>query len=171
MIKNYLLIAWRSFLRGKSTSVISIAGLASGLAVALLIGLWIIDEVNFNKSFKNYQTIAQVYHHVTFGDQKLTISDVPAPLGEKLRSTFMEFDEVATCYYARDHVLSFEDKNIQNLDDLWSLNSSTYFCPTSSMAQHNLKNKIPSWYHKHLLLRYSAVIPWAKWSSSMIANC
>src|SRR5688500_13181592 len=106
MVKNYVIIAWRSFLRGKSTSVISIAGLSSGLAVALLIALWIIDEVSFNKSFKNYEHIAQVYHHVTFGDQKMTISDVPAPLGEKLRTSFIEFDEVATCSYAREHVLS-----------------------------------------------------------------
>jgi predicted permease len=112
MIKNYLIIAWRNFLRDKSTSVISIAGLSSGLAVALLIGLWIIDEVSFNKSFKNYEHIAQVYHHVTFGDQKMTISDVPAPLGEKLRTSFIEFDKVATCSYAREHVLSFEDKNL-----------------------------------------------------------
>lgn len=112
MIKNYLIIAWRNFLRGKSTSVISIAGLSSGLAVALLIGLWIIDEASFNKSFNNYEHIAQVYHHVTFSDQKMTISDVPAPLGEKLRTSFIEFNEVATCSYAREHVLSFEDKNL-----------------------------------------------------------
>ena len=112
MIKNYLVIAWRNFLRGKSTSVISIAGLASGLAVALLIGLWIIDELSFNKSFRNYKRIAQVYHHVTFGDQKMTISDVPAPLGENLRTGFIEFDKVATTSYAREHVLSFGDKNL-----------------------------------------------------------
>lgn len=112
MIKNYLIIAWRHFLRDKSTSVISIAGLSSGLAVALLIGLWIIDEVSFNKSFSNYAHIAQVYHHVTFGDQKMTISDVPAPLGERLRTSFIEFDEVATTSYAREHVLSFDDKNL-----------------------------------------------------------
>lgn len=130
MIKNYFIIAWRNFLRGKSTSVISIAGLSSGLAVALLIGLWIIDEISFNKSFKNYQHIAQVYHHVTFGDRKMTISDIPAPLGEKLRTSFIEFDEVATCSYAREHVLSFEDKNLSRLGrfvepqfiDIFSLN-------------------------------------------------
>lgn len=112
MIKNYLTIAWRNFIRAKTTSLISVAGLSAGLAVALLIALWIIDEVSFNKSFKNYQQIAQVYHHITLGDQKLTISDVPAPLGEKLRSTLAAFDKVATCSYAREHVLSFGEKNL-----------------------------------------------------------
>ena len=62
MIQNYLLIAWRNALRGKAATLITIAGLSSGLAVALLIGLWILDELSFNKSFKNYEYIAQVYH-------------------------------------------------------------------------------------------------------------
>lgn len=112
MIKNHLIIAWRAFVRTRSTSIISITGLSSGIAVALLIGIWIIDEVSFNKSFNNYDRIAQVYHQVTFGDEELTISDVPAPLGETLRGSVVELDQVAMSSYAREHVLSFENKNL-----------------------------------------------------------
>jgi hypothetical protein len=49
MIKNYLKTAWRNILTKRSTSFINISGLAVGMAVALLIGLWINDELSFNK--------------------------------------------------------------------------------------------------------------------------
>ena len=41
MIKNYLKIAWRNLIKNKVSSFINIGGLAVGMAVAMLIGLWI----------------------------------------------------------------------------------------------------------------------------------
>jgi len=40
--------------------LINIGGLAVGMTVALLNGLWILDEFSYNKSFTNYDRIAQV---------------------------------------------------------------------------------------------------------------
>ena len=45
MIKNYFKIAWRNLFKNKGTSLINIGGLAVGMAVATLIGLWIWDEL------------------------------------------------------------------------------------------------------------------------------
>ena len=73
MLQNYLKIALRNLLRNKVYSFINIAGLAVGMAVAMLIGLWIYDEVSANKHFKNYETLYQVKMHQTFdGDRKST---------------------------------------------------------------------------------------------------
>ena len=60
MIRNFILTAWRNLKRNKGYSAINIGGLAIGIMVALLIGLWVHDELNYNHSFKNYQHIAQV---------------------------------------------------------------------------------------------------------------
>ena len=60
MIKNYLKIAWRNLIKNKISSLINIGGLAVGMAVAMLIGLWIWDELSFNKYHQNYDRIAQV---------------------------------------------------------------------------------------------------------------
>jgi putative ABC transport system permease protein len=60
MIKSYLTIAWRNLIKNKASSVINIGGLAVGMAVAMLIGLWIWDELSFNKYHRNYDRIAQV---------------------------------------------------------------------------------------------------------------
>src|ERR1700761_4982972 len=60
MIKNYLKIAWRNLIRNKISSFINIGGLAVGMAVAMLIGLWIWDELSFNKYHQNYDRIVKV---------------------------------------------------------------------------------------------------------------
>ena len=49
MIKNYFKIAWRNLIKNKGYSAINIGGLAVGMAVAMLIGLWVYDELTFDQ--------------------------------------------------------------------------------------------------------------------------
>jgi len=60
MIKSYFKVAYRNLLKNKGYSFINIGGLALGMAVAMIIGLWVYDELSFNKYYKNYDRIAQV---------------------------------------------------------------------------------------------------------------
>src|SRR5580692_944063 len=60
MFRSYLRIAIRHLLRSKGSSFINIAGLAIGMATALLIGLWISDETSFDHYHANHNRIAQV---------------------------------------------------------------------------------------------------------------
>ncbi|HEY2726168.1 MAG TPA: ABC transporter permease, partial [Parafilimonas sp.] len=60
MFKNYFKTAWRSLKNDKLHSFINILGLSIGMSVAMLIGLWMYDELSFDKNFKNYDHIAQV---------------------------------------------------------------------------------------------------------------
>ena len=69
MLKNYFIIAWRNLLKSKIYSAINIIGLATGMAVAILIALWIWDELSYNNYFKNHQTIAQVMTTQTFNGE------------------------------------------------------------------------------------------------------
>ena len=69
MLKNYFKIAWRNLEKNKGYSAINIGGLAIGMAVAILIGLWIYDELSFNKFHKNYEHIAQVMIKGNFNGQ------------------------------------------------------------------------------------------------------
>jgi len=62
MYKNYLKIAWRNLKRNKGYSAINIGGLALGMAVVIVIGLWVIDEFTFNTYHKEHDKIAQVYN-------------------------------------------------------------------------------------------------------------
>ena len=61
MLRSYFKIAFRNLLRKRGYSFINIGGLAIGMMVTLLVGLWIADELSFNKNHDNYPTIAQVF--------------------------------------------------------------------------------------------------------------
>ena len=80
MIKNYFKIAWRSLKSNKGYSVINIGGLAIGMAVAVLIGLWLYDELSFNKYHKNYDRIAEVMVRSNFNGQRFSSTALPRPL-------------------------------------------------------------------------------------------
>jgi putative ABC transport system permease protein len=69
MIKTYIKIAFRNLMRNWAYSFINISGLATGMAVALLIGLWIWDELSFNAYFQNHQRLAQVMLNQTDGGE------------------------------------------------------------------------------------------------------
>lgn len=86
MLKNYfstgywVKTAWRSLFKDKMHSAINIIGLSTGMAVAILIGLWMHDELSFNKNYKNYNRIAQVIQNVTNNGEVQTWWNVPYPL-------------------------------------------------------------------------------------------
>lgn len=58
MFKNYFRIALRQLLKNKGYTFINVAGLATGMAIALLIGLWIQDECSFDHYSPNHNRIA-----------------------------------------------------------------------------------------------------------------
>ena len=61
MFKYNLKIAIRNLSKNKTSSLINIGGLTIGIVVALLIGLWVYDELSFNKNHKNYDRIGQIH--------------------------------------------------------------------------------------------------------------
>ncbi len=112
MFKSYFKIGWRSLLRNKSYSFINISGLAMGMAVATLIGLWVNDELSFNKSFKNYDRLGSIYHHLTFGEDIFTENSIPYPFGNQLKNNLPEVEEVAMASFAGEHLVTFEENKI-----------------------------------------------------------
>ena len=64
MIGNYLKIAFRNLAKHKGYSFLNMAGLSVGMAVALLIGLWLWDELSYNKYHDNYDRIGQIKQHL-----------------------------------------------------------------------------------------------------------
>jgi len=111
MLKNYLKTAWRSFYKNKFFSVINIGGLAVGMAVAMLIGLWIWDELSYDKYNKNYDRIAEVMQQSTVNGEVSTNYPCPAPLADELRNTYgSEFKHVVRSWWNQDHLLSYGNK-------------------------------------------------------------
>ena len=115
MIGSYFKIAWRTIIKSKMYSIINIAGLSVGMAVAMLIGLWMYDEVSFNKNFKNYDRVAQVAQNVTNNGEVQTWFSVPFPLAEEIRKNYgSDFKRVVMAGGWSDHIVTVGDKKIKS---------------------------------------------------------
>ncbi len=97
-------------LKNKIYSIINIAGLASGMAVAMIIGLWIYDEASANRHFKNYETLYQVMMHQTFDGVRYSQQALPFPIGEELKNKYPDFKGVAMCDWGQQHSLIYGEK-------------------------------------------------------------
>jgi len=113
MFRNYLKVALRNFSRNKIFSFINVAGLSVGMAVALLIGLWINDELSFNKQFEHYNRIAEVMQSQTFNGETGSQRSLPYPIGDELRKDYgSDFKYVSMASWNSDHVLTVGEKKI-----------------------------------------------------------
>ncbi len=115
MIKNYFKIAWRNLYKSKMLSTINIAGLAIGMAMAILISLWMYDELSFNKNFSNYDRIAQVIQNVSNNGEVSTWTNTPFPLAKVIRTSYgSDFKKVIMAVgIKQDHLLSYNDKKLK----------------------------------------------------------
>ena len=113
MIKNYLKTAWRNLQRNRASSFINIGGLAIGMAVAILIGLWMHDELSFDKNFQKYNRIAKVIQNVSNNGEVQTWNSVPYPLAEELRKNYgSDFKQVILSTGISNHILSYDEKKL-----------------------------------------------------------
>jgi ABC-type antimicrobial peptide transport system permease subunit len=113
MIKNYFKIAWRNLVKNRISSFINIGGLAVGMAVAMMIGLWIWDELSFDKYHQNYNRVAQVMQHLTFNGSVNTGAAISLPFDAEMRKSYgSDFKHIALSSWTEKHILNVGDKNI-----------------------------------------------------------
>src|ERR1700735_1480718 len=115
MIKNYLKIAWRNLIKNKVSSFINIGGLAVGMAVAMLIGLWVWDELSFNKNHQNYERIAQVNTRLIDPRTREIFrnNSMQVPMVTQLKTNYKSnFNHVIMASWDVDHILSAGDKKL-----------------------------------------------------------
>jgi ABC-type antimicrobial peptide transport system permease subunit len=86
------------------------------MAVAMLIGLWIYDELSFDKYHHNYDRLAQVMQHQTFNGTKGTQNSIPRPLEFALRNTYgSDFPYLSMASWTGDHILTFGEQKISKI--------------------------------------------------------
>lgn len=96
MLRHNLLITFRSFLRNKGSFWINLLGLSTGLTCALLIFLWVQDELSVDKFHKNdthlYQLLRKLHtpNGIVVGDW------VPGPLAEAVRDALPEVASITS---------------------------------------------------------------------------
>lgn len=90
MLKNQLKIAWRNLLKSKSLFSINIIGLTLGIATALLIVLFVIDELSYDTYHKNADNIFRVVLRGQMGGEIIKEAVSQAPVAPTLVDEFPE---------------------------------------------------------------------------------
>src|SRR5258706_12136906 len=116
MFKTNLKIAWRNLLKDRQFTLLNVLGLAAGLACALLIYLWVTDELSYDKFFANKDQLYQLMEHRKV-DGDVQISDESSGLlSETLIHQMPEIEyacPLAPPDWFQKFTLSAGDKNIK----------------------------------------------------------
>ena len=113
MFRNYLTTVLRNLRKNKAHSFINIAGLSLGMAVTMLICLWIWDELQFDKYHKHYDRIAQVMQNQTFNGKISTGKGNDIPMAAALRRSYGgDFKYVVLSSWNMNSIVAFGEKKI-----------------------------------------------------------
>lgn len=119
MFRNYLITAWRSLRRSRVTSIINITGLSLGMAVVMLIALWVLDELNHDKEHTNFTTLGQVYVNQNISGSKNVMMANAYPFANELRTKYpQDFKAVALASWHMPGLFAVDDKKL-NSEGLW----------------------------------------------------
>jgi len=113
MLKNYIKIAWRNLAKNKGYTIINVGGLALGMAVTLIIGLWVQDELSYNDYNTNKDKIAQIFQSQTFNGETGTGPAIPRPLEKAFRDGYMDnFEYLVMSSWNTAQYLKYKETSI-----------------------------------------------------------
>jgi len=111
MLKNYLKIAFRNLIKNKSLSVINILGLAVSIAVCVLISLFILHELSFDKFHENYENIYRTIIKGEISGNHIEYAVSMVPLSGVLTNDFAEVEAAVGVFpNGGKRLVSYKDK-------------------------------------------------------------
>jgi putative ABC transport system permease protein len=109
MIKNYFKTAWRNMMRNKTSSFINVSGLSIGLACALMIVIYIQNELRYDKFHKDADRIFQVVLNGNMNGQEFWAGNIAPPVGAALTNNIPEIESYTRFYKPNDIVVRYEE--------------------------------------------------------------
>jgi putative ABC transport system permease protein len=95
MFQSYFTIAFRNLKKQRFYTLINVAGLAVGVASCLIIVLFVINELSYDKQYSDHERLYRVHSEIKFGDNHLVMAVTPAPLADQLRKDFPEVESAS----------------------------------------------------------------------------
>jgi len=114
MFRNYLKVALRNLWKNKAFSAINIIGLSAGLAVCLLIVLYVKDELSYDKHNTQAENIYRLDADIFFNGTQFISSVSPAPLAPMLKKDYPQVVQYVRLRNFGDIRIKKNNQNIQN---------------------------------------------------------
>jgi ABC-type antimicrobial peptide transport system permease subunit len=115
MFKNYFKIALRHLGKNKGYAFINMIGLSLGMACAILILLWVNDEIQYNKFHQHYTQLYQVLETQTYDGKKFTFSAMPGGFGPAVKQELPEIKYAARSDWGSRLLFTLGDKSIYEI--------------------------------------------------------
>ena len=112
MIKNFLKIAFRNLWRSKGFSTINILGLTVGMASAILILLWIQNEMSFDRFHNNKDRLYEAWDRETFDADLHCWNTTPKILGPTLKQDYPEIENATRVNWGNNFLFTIGEKRI-----------------------------------------------------------
>jgi putative ABC transport system permease protein len=119
MLKNYFKIAFRNLSRNSGFSIINIGGLAIGMASAILILLWVQNEMSFDRFHEKNSRLYEVWLNETRDGQIQSGVPTQQLLGPVLIKEYPEIENAARVSWNNAILLNYADKSIK-ADGFWT---------------------------------------------------
>ena len=113
MFKNYFKVAMRNLWKNKGYSAINILGLAIGLATCLLILIYVIDELSYDRFNKKADRIYRIDADINFGGTHWVLAVAPDPLGPTLKKDFPQVEQYVRFRNYGGLLVKKENQNVQ----------------------------------------------------------
>ncbi len=112
MLKNFWIVAWRNLWRRKGFSFINIAGLAIGMAAAILILLWIQSELRYDRHFAKIDRIYEVWNRIENDGKVECWAVTPKVMASAIKADYPEVEHAVRVNFAPPLLFSLGDKRI-----------------------------------------------------------
>ncbi len=122
MLKSYLHVALRNLRKNKIYSVINIAGLAVGLAIFWLMGLYIADELSYDRASPNADHIYRVVQSGSWSGGTFKLAITAPPFAPTLKKDYPEIEAAARIDAEGGGTLINGDKKIEAGDMMFADN-------------------------------------------------
>ncbi|MCH7514891.1 MAG: ABC transporter permease [Bacteroidetes bacterium] len=113
MLKNYLKTAYRSLSKNRFYSLINVTGLAVGIASCLLIVLFVIDELSYDKFHEKSERIYRIEADIMFGGNHFEMPVAPAPMAQTIMDDYPEVEIAGRFRRIGSHLFKKEINNIK----------------------------------------------------------
>ncbi|GGX11636.1 ABC transporter permease [Aquimarina muelleri] len=114
MFKNHIKIAWRTLLKHKSLFAINSIGLAIGIATALIIALFVIDEFSYDRFHKKAEQIVRVVFNAKINGEEIKEAVVMAPVGQTLKNEFPEVVQTTRIRNIGNSKITYQNSSYRN---------------------------------------------------------
>lgn len=112
MLYNYFKVAFRNLVKNKAFSAINILGLAVGLASAILVFLWIANEVSYDRFHEKKDRIYEAWNKSTFNGKISCWNTTPKILASALQSDIPEIESTVRVNWSDPYLTKYKDKTL-----------------------------------------------------------